>query len=204
MIEVTVNRSALKQIETRLGKMKSQAPRALKNAINQTAKDARKNLAKEAQETYTIKNGGFNKAMKLHAASVSNLEATIKAKGEPVPLKNFRVSKAGGQVRAQVLKSGGLKPLDKGGIKAFVNNIAKKGQKRKKKTKKGAKGTEVRHMAVAQRLTEKRLHIKELYSNSVPMMIGNEDRVYGVVEPHIQENLQRNVEEQVRKVLQGR
>ncbi len=203
MIEITVNRNALKQVETRLGKMKNQAPTVLKNAINQTAKQARKDLAEEAQKTYTIKNGGFNKAMKLKAASVSNIEAVIKAKGKPIPLKNFRISKAGGQVRAQVLKSGGLKPLEKGDIKAFVNNIARKGQKRKKNTKKGAKGTQVKHMAVAQRLTEKRLHIKELYSNSVPMMIGNEERAYGAVEPHIKENLQRNVENQVRKVLKG-
>jgi len=181
--------------------MKSEAPRVLKNAINETAKQARKELAEEAQKTYTIKNGGFNKAMKLKAASASSLEATIKAKGKPIPLKNFRISKAGGQVRAQVLKSGGLKPLEKGGIKAFVNNIARKGQKRKKDTKKGKAGTDVRHNAIAQRLTKKRLGIEEKYSNSIPIMIGNEKRAYGVVEPHIQENLQRNVEAQIRKVL---
>ena len=58
-------------------------------------------------------------------------------------------------------------------------------------------------MSVAQRLTEKRLHIKELYSNSIPIMIGNEDRVYGVVKPNIQDNLQRNIEYQIRKVLGG-
>lgn len=204
MIEISYDQDMLRQIEMKLGRMKSEAPKVLKNALNQTAKQARKELSEEAQKTYTIRNGGFNKAMKLKAASASNLEAIIKAKGKPIQLKNFRISKSGGQVRAQVLKSGGLKPLEKGGIKAFVNNIARKGQIRKKKTKKGAKGTQVKHMAVAQRLTEKRLHIKELYSNSVPVMIGNEDRAYGVVEPHIQENLQRNVEEQVQKALHGR
>ena len=137
------------------------------------------------------------------AASVSNMEAVITASGAPIPLKNFRVSKAGGRVRAQVLKSGGLKELEVGGRKAFVNNIARKGQTRKRDTAKGGKGTQVKHMSVAQRLTEKRLHIKELYSNSIPIMIGNEDRVYGVVKPNIQDNLQRNIEYQIRKVLGG-
>lgn len=183
--------------------MQNQAPSVLKNAINQTAKQARKDLASEAQKKYTIKNAGFNRAMRLKVASVSNMEAVITASGAPIPLKNFRVSKAGGRVRAQVLKSGGLKELEVGGRKAFVNNIARKGQTRKRDTAKGGKGTQVKHMSVAQRLTEKRLHIKELYSNSIPIMIGNEDRVYGVVKPNIQDNLQRNIEYQIRKVLGG-
>ena len=203
MIEITINRNTLGQIETRLGRMQNQAPSVLKNAINQTAKQARKDLASEAQKKYTIKNAGFNRAMRLKAASVSNMEAVITASGAPIPLKNFRVSKAGGRVRAQVLKSGGLKELDVGGRKAFVNNIARKGQTRKRDTAKGGKGTQVKHMSVAQRLTEKRLHIKELYSKSIPIMIGNEDRVYGVVKPNIQDNLQRNIEYQIRKVLGG-
>ncbi len=203
MIEITINRNTLGQIETRLGRMQNQAPSVLKNAINQTAKQARKDLASEAQKKYTIKNAGFNRAMRLKAASVSNMEAVITASGAPIPLKNFRVSKAGGRVRAQVLKSGGLKELEVGGRKAFVNNIARKGQTRKRDTAKGGKGTQVKHMSVAQRLTEKRLHIKELYSNSIPIMIGNEDRVYGVVKPNIQDNLQRNIEYQIRKVLGG-
>ena len=203
MIEITINRNTLGQIETRLGRMQNQAPSVLKNAINQTAKQARKDLASEAQKKYTIKNAGFNRAMRLKAASVSNMEAVITSSGAPIPLKNFRVSKAGGRVRAQVLKSGGLKELEVGGRKAFVNNIARKGQTRKRDTAKGGKGTQVKHMSVAQRLTEKRLHIKELYSNSIPIMIGNEDRVYGVVKPNIQDNLQRNIEYQIRKVLGG-
>lgn len=203
MIEITLNQNTLGQIETRLGNMKGQAQSVLKNAINQTARDARKDLAAEAQKKYTIKSGAFNKAMKLKSASVSNLEATIIATGAPIPLKNFRVVKSGGQVRVQVVKEGGLKALEVGGRNAFMNNIARKGQTRKTDTQKGGKGTQVKHMAVAQRLTEKRLSIKELYSNSVPFMIGNERRVYGVVRPHIQANLQRNVEKQIRKVLGG-
>ncbi len=203
MIEVTYDRNMLAKIERKLGKMKNEAPKVLQRAINQTAKQARKELVSEAQKTYTIKDGGFNRAMKLKAASTGNLEATIKARGAPIPLKDFRVSKAGGKVRAQVLKSGSLKPLEKGGIKAFINNVAKKGQTRSKDTKKGRAGTAVKHNAVAQRLTEKRLGIEEKFSNSIPVMLGNEKRVYGVVEPHIQENLKRNIEMQVRKVLGG-
>lgn len=203
MIEVTVDRGSLKRIERRLGEMGSRAPVVLKNAINQTAKQARKRLGTEAQKTYTVKNVGFNKAMKLKSATVSEMEAVIRAKGEPIPLKNFRTSKSGGAVKAQVLKSGSLKPLQKGELKAFVNNVARKGQVRKKDTKKGKAGTQVTHVAVAQRKGNARLPIKTLYSNSVPMMLGNEERVYGIVEPEIGKMLQENVEKQIKKVLEG-
>lgn len=203
MIEISYDQNMLAQVERKLGRMKSEAPKVLKNAINQTAKQARKDLATEAQKTYTVKAGGFNKAMKLKGATTSRLEATIKATGEPLPLKSFRISKAGGQIRAQVLKSGGLKPLERNGIKAFVNNVAKKDQERKKDTEKGRKGSKVTHIAVAQRLGDKRLKIKTLWSNSIPVMIGNEKRVYGTVKPHIKDNLKKNVNAQVRKVLGG-
>lgn len=203
MIEVKYDQNMLAKVERKLGRMKSEAPKALKNAINQTAKQARKDLASEAQKTYVVKTGGFNKAMKIKNASAGSLEATIKATGAPLPLKDFRISKAGGQVKAQVLKSGSLKPLVKGNIKAFVNNIARRGQTRKRDTSKGAKGTNVRHLAVAQRLAGDRLPIKTFYGNSIPVMIGNEKRVYGVVRPSIEEHLQENVDKQVRKILEA-
>ena len=68
MIHVDVSAKNLKYIEKKLGNLKSEAPSALAKAINATAKDARKDLAKQAKEEYTIKNGGFNKAMKIKNA----------------------------------------------------------------------------------------------------------------------------------------
>lgn len=51
MIEISYDRNMLAQVEKKLGKMKSEAPKALKNALNQTAKQERKDLADEAQKT---------------------------------------------------------------------------------------------------------------------------------------------------------
>lgn len=203
MIEVTIDRGSLRTIERKLGDMENRAPTVLKNAINQTARQARKRLGAEAQKTYTVKNAGFNRAMKIKNATASEPEAIINAKGEPIPLKNFKISKAGGVAKAQVLKSGTLKPLQIAGLKAFVNNVAKKGQVRKRDTQKGQKGTQVTHVAVAQRKGAARLPIKTFYGNSVPMMIGNEKRVYGIVKPEIEKMVQENVEKQIRKVLEG-
>ena len=128
MIQIEYDRNMLAKIERRLGRMKSEAPKVLKNAINQTAKQARKDLATEAQKTYVVKSGRFNKAMKIKNATAGSLEATIKATGAPMELKDYKVSPAtartGGKrpsiTKAKVLAAGSMKGLQKGDIKAFV------------------------------------------------------------------------------------
>ena len=58
-----------------------------------------------------------------------------------------------------------------------------------------------RHKTLVQRTTKKRLPIKTLYSPSIPQMIGNEDEVYGIVQPQIQEMLWKHIYEEIDKEL---
>lgn len=191
MITYEYDSDTLAKVEKKLGALKKEAPRALKNAINATAKQARKELAQEAQKTYVVKVGRFNKAMTIKNATQSRLEAVIKAKGAPMELKDFKVSPASvrtgasrpNMVKAKVVAANSLKGLQKGNIKAFIV-----------KFRSG-------HASVAQRKGSTRLPIKTLYSNSIPTMIGNERRVYGIVRPHINKNLQDNIDKQVNKIL---
>lgn len=193
MITYEYDRNTLAKVEKKLGSMKSEAPKALKNAINQTAKQARKDLATEAQKTYVVKSGRFNKAMNIKNATQSSMEATIKATGAPMELKDYKVSPATARTganrpdltKAKVLKAGSMKGLQKGNIKAFVAKFSSG------------------HVSVAQRRGSARLPLKVLFSNSIPKMLGNEKRVYGVVRPTIEENLQENVNKQVRKILEA-
>lgn len=177
--------------------------KALKKAVRETAKQARERLAKQAQNSYTVKNAGFKKNMKIRIVSGNQPAAIIRSEGEPLPLKEFKTSKAGKTTRAQVLKHGSLKPLERGGIKAFINNIADKNQVRRKDTKKGKAGSSVRHIAVAQRRGKDRLEINEKFSNSIPVMVGSREHVYGVVEPYIGEDLQRYLHNFVERALGG-
>ena len=179
--------------------------RALRKAVAATAKQARERLASRAQESYTVKNAGFKKAMRIRTSSGRTPASTIRSEGEPLPLNRFKISrgkKAG--VKAQVVKPGSLKRLERGGIKSFVNNIAAKNQVRRKDTQKGKAGTAVRHFAVAQRKGRERLKINEKFSNSIPVMLGGSERVYGSVQPYIaadlQENLRKFVDEALGKV----
>lgn len=55
MIEFKVDQTQLQRIELKLKDMKAKAPQALKNAVNATARDAKKDLADKAKETYAVK-----------------------------------------------------------------------------------------------------------------------------------------------------
>lgn len=50
---------------------------------------------------------------------------------------------------------------------------------------------------IYQRVGNERKPLKKLKSNSIPKMIGNEQRVYGIVKPSIDRNLQHYVEQQI-------
>jgi len=187
MLTFELDEITVRDIEFRLGALRAKAPTALKNAINATAKDARTDLWAKANATYTIKKGGFNKDMKLTPANVGNLEAVLLTRGAPIEMIKFRVTDRKGTPRVEILR-GQVKSM---GDRSFVNNVAKKGTHT--------------HVAVAKYIGGKdgRLKIQKKFSVSSPIMIGNERRVYGIVEPKIIENLQNNVDKQVNKILGG-
>ena len=174
--------------------------KALKSALRKTAAQARDRLAEKAQDTYTVKNAGFKRAMRIRS---SGLTSVIRSEGEPIPLREFKTFQSQQSLRVQVLKHGSPKELERGGVKAFINNIAKKGQVRKKGSAKGKAGSAVRHIAVAQRRGRERLTINEKFSNSVPAMIKSQKHVYGVVEPHISRDLQENLRRFIDQALGG-
>lgn len=192
MIKFEIEKNAIETISKNLLEVSEKSPNALKNAINMTARSARKLLVEQAQSAYTVKSGRFNKATKITNATTRNLTAIITAKGSPMELKDFKVSPASppksynpkGTTKAKVYSDSVLKPLELRGIKAFVVKFSNG------------------HVSVAQRRTKARLPIKTLFSTSIPKMIGNEKAVYGIIEPKIQEILNQSVEKQIERILQ--
>lgn len=169
----------LEEVQAKLGAMKAKAPTVISRALNKTATTARVDLASKAQATYTVKSGGFKKDMTIRKASAGRLEAVIHSEGRPIDIDRFHTTaakKAG--AKANIIKGGGLKQLIKGNIKAF-------------------RGKGDLHGKIYQRLGKERNPIKKLRSNSIPKMIGNEQRVYGVVKPSIDRNLRHYVEQQI-------
>lgn len=189
LIEFQIDEGMLKTIENALGDLKSESRKVLKNAVNKTAKQAKEDLAEKAQETYVVKKTRFTKAMATKNATVGNLEAVINITSAQLELKDFKVSPATynpqnrpSVVRAKVLLASGLKGLQ-AGTKAFLVKFSSG------------------HVSVAQRRGSARLPIKKLMSNSIPKMVGNQEKVYGIVEPDIYSNLLANVQAEIAKVL---
>ena len=177
MIEYQVDEQMLEEVQAKLGAMKAKAPTVISRALNKTATTARVDLANKAQATYTVKSGGFKKDMTIKKASAGRLEAVIHSEGRPLDIDRFHITaprKSG--AKANIIKGGGLKQLIKGNIKAF-------------------KGTGKLNGKIYQR--NERKPLKKLKSNSIPKMIGNEQRVYGIVKPSIDRNLQHYVEQQI-------
>ena len=165
------------KVKKKLGELKDKSPKVAAKALNRTAKDARKKLADKAREAYTVKTGKFNSSMKIKSATAGNLEAIIRSAGSPLTLTSFsHRARKGAAAAAQ--KGGGFKALDKSGIKAW----------------KGMNGL------IWQRKGADRLPIKALRSNSIPVMIGSEKHVYGIIKPDIQSTLNKNIEAEIKKL----
>lgn len=192
MITFEYDQRLLKTIEDALGDLRGESSKVLKNAVNRTAKQAKEKLAEQAKETYVVKKTRFIKAMATKNATTAKPEATINITGAQLELKDFKVSPATykpknrpSATKAKVLLSSSMKPLESGS-KAFLAKFANG------------------HVSVVQRKTRKRYPLKKLLSNSIPTMVGSQERVYGIVEPDIYDDLMANIKAEIGKVLSKR
>ena len=192
LITFEFDQQLLHTIEDALGDLRGESRKVLKNAVNKTAKQAKEKLAEQAKETYVVKKTRFTKAMATKNATTAKPEATIKITGAQMELKDFKVSPATYKpknrpsvTKAKVLLSSSMKPLQ-AGSKAFLAKFASG------------------HVSIVQRRTRKRYPLKKLLSNSIPTMVGSQERGYGIVEPDIYDDLMANIKTEIGKVLSKR
>lgn len=126
MIHIEVDTQAeIVRIGQRLERLAFQAPDVLRLSINAAARKVRKQITKDAAETYTIDESILKDrskgAPKVQTAKPGNIEAVIRSKGPVNDLIDFLVRP--GSDGAKVLKSGGMKPLERGGAKAFIGRF---------------------------------------------------------------------------------
>lgn len=174
---------------------KNEARKVMSQAINKTAMEAKKILKSDARGRYIVKASEIEAATKLERSKMSTMKATIRySEKAQRGIEHFKTSKASKKsgVKAEVLRSGSLKPLIKGNIKAFYANVGYT-------TSGGESGI---HAGVFQRKGRERLPIKHLYSITIPKMIEN-DNVYGKEESAIQEKLAQSMENVISQALGG-
>lgn len=194
------------QIEKKLGALSSEKYKVLKNAINATARQAKKDIAEKAQEEYTAKKGAISKVSKIKNATASNPDATITVTGKTLELMKYKARNPKSGSKVQILASGGMKPIQsqKGNkAKAFLATFASghkaivQRQHGKLYSGKGAAERAAKWGSGADMTA-----IKSLLSISYPKMVGGE-KVYGALAPEIYDNLMDNLQKEIRKVLEA-
>lgn len=183
------------------------APNVLKNALNATARKVRRQINKDAENQYAVKDKRILKqedqgAPKVYTASVSDLTAAVVSKGPMQDIMSFmtRPNMSNGAAAAQVLRSGTMTPLESGGLKAFVTRFASghtaivqrhpPGEYSTGKAARTARYGEGADMTM----------LKKLLSPSVPHMLGNEE-VIAQADKLTYETLHAEIRKRVDKVL---
>lgn len=190
---------ALKKLRRQLGPLQEQAPAVLAKAVNDVARQVRKQIVKDARGEYVLQDATAlhaNKAMKLQGARKSKPEATIKAQGEMQDLMKFLVSPTAlsrgagrpGAYAAQVRKGGGIKALG-GSPKPFVTQF-----------RSGHIAIVTRVPGKTMKSNPKRTFIKKLLSPAVPHMLRNPE-VQEEAERLVAQRLPTAVQKQVEKLL---
>lgn len=203
-LTVYYDQQVMDKIQKKLGALSSESKKVLKAAVNATAKQAKEQLTQKAQETYTVKKGGINKASKLKRASVSKPTASIIVSGSPMELKKYKTRAGKGGASAQILAAGSLKLIQSqrgSRAKAFLAKFASGHgaivQRQDGKTYSGAGAANRRaKWGKGADMTA----IKSLLSIGYPKMVGG-DKVYKELAPKIYENLKANIQKEIEKVL---
>ena len=190
LIKIEVNESDIKWAQNKLKGMETKAPRVLKNAINHTAKQARKSLMQGAQGRYAVKNAGFNSRIKIYNATNTNLSASVYARDRTLTLPRFHTTSPKSGVKSEVLKGSGLKEVisrKNGEIRAFR-----------------AKGGKAAGLIV-QRRTEAKYPLKVLRSISVPKMLEivylGRGGISEALEPEIKRTFRDEVKKEIAKLV---
>lgn len=171
----------LKTLPQQLG-----APNVLKNDLNSTARKVRRQIIKDSKGRYALKEKkALQSESKILSASASTLEAAVLAKGPMRDIMDFmtqpNTDTAAAAAAAKVLNSGAMKPLEAGGLKAFITTFRSG------------------HTAIVQRRGAERLPVKKLLSPAVPHMMGNEE-VRAEAEALAYETLQREIGKRIEQL----
>lgn len=205
MIHYLINMDGLEEIEAALGKAKDKSKYVLRAAINNSAKEVEKRIAKGAGQKYARQQGGmkpYRAVNSIKKARVGNLAAVIIAKDGPSELYDYKMNDrtyypgskgAPSWIKAKQLKRSRLKKLSAQSTgtdkhKAFVVKYHSG------------------HLAIAERVPGTHMKgrpekeaIRSLYATSKPKA---EEKVFKTsIDPEMHGILMRNIQTQIERFL---
>lgn len=158
----------------------------LKKVINQTARDAKKEIHTKVLGDYVVKKKYFgNEQIKMVSATESRLIASISTAGRPIHLREFRSRKNSKKEAAKAFVKNGnqYKALETQGLKAF--------------TAKMSNGK----IAILRRSGKDQYPIKALHGPGRAQMART---VYEKNESDIQNSLKNNINRMIEQIIGGR
>lgn len=163
-------------------------PQAYFSALNRTAQRVKTESHRKIRETYYIKQKDVAAIVSVSKSSKYQAYAEVRAKGRNIPLYKFSASPRTRRnpppkvLKARVKKGEKLKPI-KG---AFIAQVGRGG-----------------HMGVFERLSKRRLPIRELYGPGVPQMLGNREVIDHLEKTAVTEMEKRFAHELERRLPKG-
>lgn len=205
MIYIKVDTEELENAIRDLNIPKNKLNSILKAAINRTARQVKSWLPEETEDRYHIKRmGKVKKGLAMKAAKVSNPVAHIIASGHANDLYDFNVTSRRYNPSNRPLEGHKANVLRANSPRALMLRPNAKGDKYKVFVVK-YKST---HVAIAQRIPGTKMEsnknkeqIKNLYSISTPMMIGNKKGTLAKVSPKTEELLAHEVAKGIARYL---
>lgn len=184
-------------IESALDAIGKQAKAAVRRALRRTFVGVRKLVVDEVRKEYNVKAGTVRQTMSLR---ISDLDAVIKSSGRVIPLRDF-----------------GARPASPSpGRRTPVTVEVKKGQRKPVLPDSRRKGFVARmatgHVGVFRRRGDDQTPIDELYTLSVPQMIGGggeagssyDSPVVDALYDYAGLRFPRELEHEVQRILGGR
>lgn len=198
--EIELNEQHIAQIEIMLKTLYKKAPNAARSAVNSTMTEAKKLLQKHVKDNYNLPPKTVNDSFSQKRASQSDLQALIRAKGEPLEYKEFKHTNIGSRgVEVKVMKNGSTNASPK----LFWADLPAGSNK---------------HRAIMQRLTGEEYEkdpwktfritrkldttkIDKKYGPAIPTTLWKEGGIYDQVKGQILTMLQNHIDNAVEKLL---
>lgn len=196
MINYELSQSDLRYVQRKLKENKEKAPRVIKNAVNHTAKQARKELAEGAQAAYAVKSGGLNSRVKIQNATTRRLYAVIRVKGRTLTIGRFHTTTPKKGAKADIVKKG---------LKELKRPLSEKKEKGEDAGREKYASAFKRKGLIMQRKTGERYPLKVLRAVSAPKMFEKvyegEKGVKGALSPVIKKTLHSEIRKEIKKII---
>ena len=217
--DLTIELVGEKEVAKALGSIPQKAPLVIRNAVNETAKDARKVMIQEAKKRYALNSKGRRHLNDLQIRQQARVSGPSQKKQMRNDLGYFKtvpnrpymgvdVANAPAVFRGKVLKNGSMKKLtgqgnlSKGFLVKFTNSTtADANHIGMVQRIVGSSGGPEKTRTGARRWRNAQGNVEQIVTMGSPSAAAMHHVIWQQVEPDVQDTLEKKLEESIQKTL---